>query len=68
MFYPIYTGVKAAVTLEWKLAFKALSDRLDSDRPTCSRTSIFSWINGLNQYADKLLDNNIMTFTAATTN
>lgn len=31
----------------WKLALTALSERLDSDRPTCSRIFIFSWIMGL---------------------
>lgn len=37
-------------TLEWKLSFTALSDRFDSDRPTCSKTFIFRWIIGLEEY------------------
>lgn len=34
-------------TLLWKLAHTALSEILDSDNPTCSRTFIFSWTIGL---------------------
>lgn len=45
----LYIYTHAEFTLEWKLAFSALSERLDSDRPTCSKTFIFSWIIGLDR-------------------
>lgn len=38
---------KFGLTLLWKLEHSALSEILDSHRPTCSRTFIFSWIMGL---------------------
>lgn len=46
----VYTDV----TFKWKLEFTALSDRFDSDSPTCSKTFIFSWIIGLDQHINEL--------------
>ncbi len=43
----IFKHWKCKLTLLWKLADSAFSEMLDSDKPTCSRTFIFSCIMGL---------------------